>query len=40
MYDALLGFGAGVMLSALVFSLLVPAIEAAEQTSGGAWPRP
>ena len=35
MYDALLGFGAGVMLSALVFSLLVPAIEAAERTSGG-----
>lgn len=35
MYDALLGFGAGVMLSALVFSLLVPAIEAAERSSGG-----
>lgn len=37
--DALLGFAAGVMLSASFFSLIIPAIEAAE-TSHGSGPLP
>ena len=36
MHDALLGFGAGVMLAASMFSLLLPSIEAAEKA--GATP--
>ena len=35
--DTLLGFGAGVMLAACAFSLLVPAIAAAEARGGGPW---
>lgn len=34
---ALLGFSAGVMLAAMVWSLLIPAIEMAEQTSLPRW---
>jgi ZIP family zinc transporter len=37
--DAMLGFAAGVMLSASFFSLILPAIETAEDRHGdGAWP--
>jgi len=35
--DALLGFGAGVMLAATAFSLLVPALEAAASLGHGRW---
>ena len=35
--DTLLGFGAGVMLAACAFSLIVPAIASAEQQGAGAW---
>lgn len=35
--DALLGFGAGVMLAACAFSLLVPAIEAARAGGASKW---
>jgi zinc transporter, ZIP family len=35
--DALLGFGAGVMLAATAFSLLVPALESAAQLGLGRW---
>lgn len=35
-YDALLGFGAGVMLAASMFSLLVPSIEASEKAGYSA----
>jgi ZIP family zinc transporter len=35
MQDALLGFGAGVMLSASFFSLILPALEAAEDQGAG-----
>lgn len=35
--DAMLGFGAGVMLAACAFSLIVPALEAARQQGGGRW---
>ncbi len=37
--DVLLGFAAGVMLSASFFSLIVPSLEASEQLfGGGIWP--
>lgn len=36
-YDTLLGFGAGVMLAASAFSLVVPALEAARNQGAGAW---
>ncbi len=35
--DALLGFGAGVMLAATAFSLLLPALEAAEASGRATW---
>ncbi|NIX93828.1 ZIP family metal transporter [Pseudomonas fulva] len=35
--DTLLGFGAGVMLAATAFSLLVPGLEAAQAIGFGAW---
>jgi zinc transporter, ZIP family len=35
--DALLGFGAGVMLAATAFSLVLPGIEAAQSQGTGAW---
>jgi len=35
--DALLGFGAGVMLAASAFSLVIPGIEAARQQGAGPW---
>ncbi len=35
--DTLLGFGAGVMLAACAFSLIVPAIAAAEARGAGPW---
>lgn len=35
--DALLGFGAGVMLAASAFSLVLPGIEAAQQQGAGPW---
>jgi len=35
--DALLGFGAGVMLAACSFSLIVPALDAARQGGAGQW---
>ena len=35
--DALLGFGAGVMLAASAFSLVMPGIEAARQQGAGPW---
>lgn len=36
-HDALLGFGAGVMLAASCFSLLMPALAAARQLGQGPW---
>lgn len=36
-HDALLGFGAGVMLAACCFSLLVPALAAAGRLGHGSW---
>ena len=36
-YDTMLGFGAGVMLAASVFSLLIPSIAAARQAGATAW---
>lgn len=36
-YDTLLGFGAGVMLAACAFSLVVPALTAAETQGHGPW---
>jgi zinc transporter, ZIP family len=35
--DALLGFGAGVMLAATSFSLIIPALETARERGAGAW---
>lgn len=35
--DALLGFGAGVMLAASAFSLALPGIQAAQQAGHGVW---
>ncbi len=35
--DALIGFGAGVMLAASAFSLVLPGIEAARQQGAGPW---
>ncbi|VFR24022.1 Metal transporter, ZIP family [plant metagenome] len=35
--DALLGFGAGVMLAATAFSLLIPSLEAAQAIGFGKW---
>lgn len=36
-HDAMLGFGAGVMLAACSFSLIIPALEAAAAPGGGKW---
>lgn len=36
-YDTMLGFGAGVMLAASAFSLIVPALAAAESGGANAW---
>ncbi|HWJ95747.1 MAG TPA: ZIP family metal transporter, partial [Telluria sp.] len=36
-YDCFLGFGAGVMLGATAFSLVVPALAAARTAGAGAW---
>jgi zinc transporter, ZIP family len=36
-YDAMLGFGAGVMLAASSFSLVIPALTAAKQSGAGSW---
>jgi ZIP family zinc transporter len=36
-YDAMLGFGAGVMLAATSFSLVVPALRAASEQGAGKW---
>lgn len=36
-HDAMLGFGAGVMLAACAFSLIVPGLEAAEALGAGMW---
>ena len=36
-YDALLGFGAGVMLAASSFSLIIPALAAAKSQGSGSW---
>ncbi len=36
-YDTLLGFGAGVMLAASSFSLIIPAIAAAKAQGAGGW---
>ncbi|MEC5398025.1 ZIP family metal transporter [Uliginosibacterium sp. H1] len=36
-HDAMLGFGAGVMLAATCFSLIVPALGAAQSQGHGAW---
>ncbi|MBC7548825.1 MAG: ZIP family metal transporter [Polaromonas sp.] len=36
-YDTLLGFGAGVMLAASSFSLIVPALNAAKSQGAGSW---
>jgi ZIP family zinc transporter len=36
-YDSMLGFGAGVMLAAGSFSLVIPALAAAESQGAGAW---
>lgn len=35
--DSLLGFGAGVMLAACSFSLIIPALETARERGAGAW---
>ncbi len=37
LHDAMLGFGAGVMLAACAFSLIVPGIEAATELGAGKW---
>lgn len=37
LHDALLGFGAGVMLAACAFSLIVPGLEAARELGAGQW---
>lgn len=37
MHDAMLGFGAGVMLAACAFSLIVPALQAAAEQGAGSW---
>ncbi|HLV28967.1 MAG TPA: ZIP family metal transporter [Burkholderiaceae bacterium] len=37
MHDALLGFGAGVMLAACAFSLIIPALDAVSSAGGGKW---
>ncbi|MDQ0070411.1 ZIP family zinc transporter [Variovorax boronicumulans] len=36
-YDSMLGFGAGVMLAASSFSLVIPALAAAKSQGAGAW---
>ena len=36
-YDTLLGFGAGVMLAASSFSLVIPALDAAKSQGAGSW---
>ena len=36
-YDAMLGFGAGVMLAACSFSLIIPALSAARDQGAGGW---
>lgn len=36
-YDTLLGFGAGVMLAASSFSLIIPALSAAKSQGAGGW---
>jgi len=36
-FDCFLGFGAGVMLGATAFSLIVPALAAAESAGAGNW---
>lgn len=36
--DTLFGFGAGVMLAACAFSLLIPGIAAAKESGAGSWP--
>ncbi|MDB5779418.1 MAG: zinc/iron permease [Polaromonas sp.] len=36
-YDTLLGFGAGVMLAASSFSLIIPALASAKSLGAGAW---
>lgn len=36
-YDCFLGFGAGVMLGATAFSLVIPAIAAAKSAGAGSW---
>ncbi|PLC54241.1 ZIP family metal transporter [Pollutimonas nitritireducens] len=36
-YDSMLGFGAGVMLAACSFSLIIPALDAAESQGLGPW---
>lgn len=36
-YDGFLGFGAGVMLGATAFSLVIPALAAARSSGGGPW---
>ena len=38
-YDTLLGFGAGVMLAASSFSLIIPALAAAKSQGAGSWRR-
>lgn len=37
MHDAMLGFGAGVMLAACSFSLIIPALAAATDAGAGSW---
>lgn len=37
LHDAMLGFGAGVMLAASVFSLIIPALDAAAEMGAGSW---
>jgi ZIP family zinc transporter len=36
-FDSMLGFGAGVMLAATSFSLVIPALEAARSQGAGSW---
>ena len=36
-FDTMLGFGAGVMLAASAFSLIMPALAAAEESGAGPW---
>ncbi len=36
-HDAMLGFGAGVMLAACAFSLIIPGLDAATQLGAGKW---